>query len=79
MVEKFKRQYENSRKQVERLEQRLDLVEKENIDFRGEILDFNRVKAVLGDREVKSIVEQKKSVEMLNTIAKPQRKQEVDR
>lgn len=79
LVEKYKRQYENSRKQVERLEQHLDLVEKENIDFMGEILDFNRVKAVLGDREVKSIVEQKKSVEMLNTITKPQRKQEVDR
>lgn len=60
LVEKFKRQYEYSRKQVERLEQRLDLVEKENVDFRGEILDFNLVKAVLGDREVKSIVEQKK-------------------
>lgn len=79
LVEKFKRQYENSRKQVERLEQRLDLVEKENIDFRGEILDFNRVKAVLGDREVKSIVEHRKSVEILNAITKSQRKQEVDR
>lgn len=79
LVEKFKRQYEYSRKQVERLEQRLTLVEKENVDFRGEILDFDRVKAVLGDREVKSIVEQKKSVEMLNMINKPQRKKEVDR
>lgn len=78
LVEKFKRQYEYYRKQVERLEQRLDLVEKENADFRGEILDFNLVKAVLGDREVKSIVEQKKSVETLNMINKPQKK-EVDR
>lgn len=79
VVEKFKRQYEYSRKQVERLEQRLTLVEKENVDFRGEILDFNRVKAVLGDTEVKSIVEQKKSMDMLNMIGKPQRKKEVDR
>lgn len=79
VVEKFKRQYEYSRKQVERLEQRLTLVEKENVDFRGEILDFNRVKAVLGDREVKSIIEQKKSLDMLNMIGKPQRKKEVDR
>lgn len=79
LVEKFKRQYEYSRKQVERLEQRLDLVEKENVDFRGEILDFNLVKAVLGDREVKSIVEQKKSMDMLNMIGKPKGKKEVDR
>lgn len=79
LVEKFKRQYEYSRKQVERLELRLDLVEKENVDFRGEILDFNLVKAVLGDREVKSIVEQKKSAETLNVIIQPQRKKEVDR
>lgn len=79
LVEKFKRQYEYSRNQVERLEQRLDLVEKENVDYRGEILDFNLVKAVLGDREVKSIVEQKKSMDMLNMIGKPQGKKEVDR
>lgn len=79
VVEKLKRQYEYSRKQVERLEQRLDLVEKENVNFRGEILDFNLVKAVLGDREVKSIVEQKKTMDMLNMIGKPQRKKEVDR
>lgn len=79
LVEKFKRQYEYSRKQVERLEQRLDLVEKENVDFRGGILDFNCVKAVLGDRAVKSIVEQKKSAETLNMINMPQRKKEVDR
>lgn len=79
LVEKFKQQYEYSRKQVERLEQRLTLVEKENVDFRGEILNFNRIKEVFGETEVKSIVEQKKSMDMLDMIGKPQRKKEVDR
>lgn len=76
-ADKLKQQVERLQKNINYLEGRVKQEEEKNLSLSIDIKDFERVKAGLGEQEVKAIIEGQKAAEMRLTVPKQYKKTEV--
>lgn len=76
-ADKLKQQVERLQRNINYLEGRVKQVEEKNLSFSTDLKDYERVKAGLGEQEVRSIIEGQKAAEMCLTVPKQYKKTEV--
>lgn len=77
LLDKMKKRNEYLQKQVQHLDQHLEQMKKENVDFRKEIVMFHQIKSELGEEEIKRIVESQKEREVLEMVKISQKKRDI--
>lgn len=76
-ADKLKQQVERLQRNINYLEGRVKQAEEKNLSLSTDLKDFERVKAGLGEQEVKAIIEGQKAAEMRVTVPKQYKKTEV--
>ena len=76
-ADKLKRQAERLQRNINYLEGRVKQAEEKNLSLSTDLKDFERLKAGLGEQEVKAIIEGQKAAEMCLTVPKQYKKTEV--
>lgn len=77
LLDKMKKRNEYLQKQVQHLDQHLEQMKKENVDFRKEIVMFHQIKSELGEEEIKRIVEHQKERGVLEMVKISQKKRDI--
>lgn len=77
LLDKMKKRNEYLQKQVQHLDQHLEQMKKENVDFRKEIVMFHQIKSELGEEEIKRIVEHQKEKGVLEMVKISQKKRDI--
>lgn len=77
LLDKMKKRNEYLQKQVQHLDQHLERMRKENVDFRKEIVMFHQIKSELGEEEIKRIVESQKERGVLEMVKISQKKRDI--
>ena len=77
VADSLKQQVERLQRNINYLEGRVKQAEEKNLSFSTDLKDYERVKAGLGEQEVKSIIEDQKAAEMCLTVPKQYKKTEV--
>ena len=76
-ADKLKQQAERLQRNISYLEGRVKQAEEKNLSLSTDLKDFDRLKAGLGEQEVKAIIECQKAAEMSLTVPKQYKKTEV--
>lgn len=76
-ADKLKQQVERLQRNINYLEGRIKQAEEKNLSLSTDLKDFERLKAGLGEQEVKAIIEGQKAAEMCLTVPKQYKKTEV--
>lgn len=76
-ADKLKQQVERLQRNINYLEGRVKQAEEKNLLLSTDLKDFERLKAGLGEQEVKAIIEGQKAAEMCLTVPKQYKKTEV--
>lgn len=76
-ADKLKQQVERLQRNINYLEGRVKQAEEKNLSLSTDLKDFERLKAGLGEQEVKAIIEGQKAAEMCLTVPKQYKKTEV--
>ncbi len=76
-ADKLKQQAERLQRNINYLEGRVKQAEEKNLSLSTDLKDFERLKAGLGEQEVKAIIEGQKAAEMSLTVPKQYKKTEV--
>lgn len=76
-ADKLKHQVERLQRNINYLEGRVKQAEEKNISLSTDLKDFERLKAGLGEQEVKTVIEGQKTAEMCLTVPKQYKKTEV--
>lgn len=76
-ADKLKQQVERLQRNINYLEGRIKQAEEKNLSLVTDLKDFERLKAGLGEQEVKAIIESQKAAEMCLTVPKQSKKTEV--
>lgn len=76
-TDKLKQQVERLQRNINYLEGRVKQVEEKNLSLSTDLKDFERLKAGLGEQEVKAVIEGQKAAEMRLTVPKQYKKTEV--
>lgn len=76
-ADNLKQQVERLQRNINYLEGRVKQAEEKNLSLSTDLNDYERVKAGLGEQEVKAIIEDQKSAEMCLTVPKQYKKTEV--
>lgn len=76
-ADKLKQQVERLQRNINYLEGRVKQAEEKNLSLSTDLKDFERLKAGLGEQEVKVIIEGQKAAEMCLTVPKQYKKTEV--
>lgn len=76
-ADKLKQQVERLQRNINYLEGRIKQAEEKNLLLSTDLKDYERVKAGLGEQEVKAIIEGQKAAEMCLTVPKQYKKTEV--
>lgn len=76
-ADKLKQQAERLQRNISYLEGRVKQAEEKNLSLSTDLNDFERLKAGLGEQEVKAIIECQKAAEMSLTVPKQYKKTEV--
>lgn len=76
-VDKLNQQVERLQKNINYLDRQVKQEEEITLSLSTELKDFKRVKAGLGEKEMKAIIERQKAAEMRLTATKQNRKTEV--
>ena len=77
VADSLKQQVERLQRNINYLEGRVKQAEEKNLSFSTDLNDYERVKAGLGEKEMKAIIELQKAAEMRLTTTKQNRKTEV--
>lgn len=76
-ADKLKQQVERLQRNINYLEGRVKQEEEKNLSLSTDLQDFERLKAGLGEQEVRAIIEGQKVAEMCLTVSKQYKKTEV--
>ncbi len=76
-ADKLKQQVERLQRNINYFEGRVKQAEEKNILLSTDLKDYERVKAALGEQEVKAIIDGQKVAEMCLTVPKQHKKTEV--
>lgn len=76
-ADKLKQQVERLQRNINYLEGRIKQAEEKNLSLSTDLKDFERLKAGLGEQEVKNVIEGQKAAEIRLTVPKQYKKTEV--